>query len=156
MALSRDDAVKVLNDLLETCYDGLEGFRSAVSRVEGSQAIALFQSRVQRIDEGAAELYTAIRRLGGQPAERGHRQAVLHRGWMHLVHAAAPHGDAAILAEVERGEEEAVRRYQHASRKSLPPDLHDLVEDQLRGTEENLERVRELRALAKQESPPAM
>jgi|SRR6185437_4858396 len=145
MPLSRDELVDVLNDLLETCYDGLDGFRLAASSIERSEAIILFQSRAQRIDEAAAELYTAIRRLGGHPAEHGHRQAVLHRGWMHLRVVAAQRTTDALLAEVERGEEEAVRRYRHALGKELPEDLHDLVADQLQGAEESLKQVHELR-----------
>jgi uncharacterized protein (TIGR02284 family) len=145
MALSPDEIVDVLNDLLETCYDGLDGFRTAASTVERPDAIALFESRSQRIDEAAAALYTAIRRFGGHPAEHGHPEAVLHRGWMQLRAAATQRSDAGILAEVERGEREAVRHYRHALEKSLPPDLHDLVADQLQGAEENLARVEDLR-----------
>jgi uncharacterized protein (TIGR02284 family) len=145
MALSNDQIVDVLNDLLETCYDGLEGFRTAASKVQRSDAIVLFQSRAQRIDEAAAELYTAIRRLGGHPIEHGHPEARIHRGWIQLRAAVTPSGDDAVLAEVERGEAEAVRRYRHALAKDLPLDIHDLVADQLQGAEANLERVRELR-----------
>src|SRR5579864_5367809 len=110
MALSRDELIDILNDLLETCYDGLDGFRTAASTIERPEAIMLFQSRIQRIDEAAAELYTAIRRLGGHPMEHGHPQARVHRGWIHLRHAMAQEGDNAVLAEVERGEEESIRR----------------------------------------------
>jgi len=145
MATSHDHVIDILNDLLETCYDGLEGFRTAASKVERSDAIVLFQSRAQRIDEAAAELYTAIRRLGGHPAEHGHSEAGLHRSWMRLRAAVAPHGEDAVLVEVERGEEEAVRRYEHALANDLPADLHDLVADQLEGAKVNLARVRDLR-----------
>src|SRR5580658_3195639 len=117
MALSPEQLVEILNDLLETCYDGLEGFRTAVSKVKRSDSIMLFESRIQRIDESAAELYTAIRRLGGHPAEQGHPEARLHRGWMALRAMVTPQTDGAILAEVARGEEEAIRHYHRALAK---------------------------------------
>jgi uncharacterized protein (TIGR02284 family) len=143
--MSNEDVIAVLNDLLETCYDGLSGFRTAATQVHGRDAIALFESRAQRIDEAAAELYTAIHHLGGHPADHGHAAAQVHRGWIHLRAYTGGSGDDAVLAEVERGEELAVRRYQHALGKPLPPDIKDLVADQARGAEENLERVRGLR-----------
>jgi uncharacterized protein (TIGR02284 family) len=145
MALSPEQLVEILNDLLETCYDGLEGFQTAASKVKRSDLIMSFQSRGQRIDEAAAELYTAIRRLGGHPAEQGHPEARLHRGWMQLRAMVTPQTDEAILAEVERGEEEAVRHYHHALAKGLPEYLHDLVADQLQGTQDTLAEVKELR-----------
>jgi uncharacterized protein (TIGR02284 family) len=143
--VSNEDVIEVLNDLLETCYDGLNGFRTAATQVQDREAIALCESRAQRIDEAAAELYTAIHHRGGHPAEHGHAAAQVHRGWIHLRALTAGSGDDAVLAEVERGEELAVRRYQHALTKPLPPDIKDLVADQARGAEENLERVRALR-----------
>ncbi len=144
--LSRTEIVDVLNELLETCYDGLDGFRTAASSVERPDAIIFFQSRAQRIDEAAAELYTAIRHLDGHPVEHGHRHAAVHRSWIHLRAATTPRGDDAVLAEVERGEEEALRRYRHAAAKELPSDLHDLVADQCQGVEETLARIRALRS----------
>jgi uncharacterized protein (TIGR02284 family) len=143
--VSNEDVVEVLNELLETCYDGLNGFRTAASQVQSREAIALCESRAQRIDEAAAELFTAIHHLGGHPADHGHAAAQVHRGWIHLRAYASGSGDDAVLAEVERGEELAVRRYQHALGKPLPPDIKDLVADQASGAEESLERVRELR-----------
>jgi len=147
MALSQDELVDVLNDLLETCYDGLEGFRTAASTIERSDAIVQFQARAQRLDEAAAELYTAIRHLGGHPVEHGHAEARVHRAWIHVRAAIAKKGDDAVLAEVQRGEEEALRRYCHALAASLRPDLHDLVADQLQGIQESLARIRELRGV---------
>jgi uncharacterized protein (TIGR02284 family) len=143
---SPNEIADILNDLLETCYDGLDGFRAAATTVERPDAIALFESRIQRIDGAAAELYTAIRRIGGHPADHGHPEAFLHRGWMHLRAALGRRGgDDGVLAAVESGEQEAVRRYRRALAQSLPSDLHDLVADQLDGAERNLECVQDLR-----------
>jgi len=148
MTMSADEMVQVLNDLLETCYDGMDGFRAAASSLTRPDAITFCQSRAARIDEAAAELYTAVRRLGGRPAEHGHPQATMHRGWIHLRASAIDTSDDGVLGEIERGEEVAVHRYRHALSKSLPPALHDLVADQLRGAEENREGIRQLRRAA--------
>jgi uncharacterized protein (TIGR02284 family) len=147
MALSQEETIDVLNGLLEFCYDGKEGFLTAASNAERSDVILAFQARAQRFDEAAAELYTAIRHLGGHPVEHGHAEARLHRGWIHLRALTAKKGDDAVIAEVERGENEARRRYRHAAGLALRPDLHDLVVDQLQAVEENLARVRMLRGV---------
>ena len=145
MTMSADEIVQVLNDLLETCYDGMDGFRAAAGSLTRTDAIAFCESRAARIDESAAELYTAVRRLGGRPAEHGHPEASVHRGWIHLRASAIDTSDDGVLSEIERGEDAALHGYRHALGKSLPPALHDLVADQLRGVEENLEGVRQLR-----------
>lgn len=145
MTISSDAVVAILNDLLETCYDGLQGFRAAAEELHAQEAIAFCQSRSQRIDEAAAELYTAIRHLGGHPAEHGHTVAGMHRGWIHLRAAAPTDTDDAILAEIERGEEVAVQHYRRALEQALPPSIHDLVDEQRRGVEATLAHVQAMR-----------
>jgi len=145
MTLSNEKLVDLMNDLLETCYDALEGFRTAASTATVPDSIMFFQSRVQRTDEAAAELYAEIRQHGGQPVDHGHSQARVHRGWIHLRAAVAERTDDAVLAEVQRGEQEAARRYRNALAKDLPEDIHDLLADQLATIEESLSRVQQLR-----------
>ena len=145
MTISTDDIISVLNDLLETCYDGRDGFKASAGELEGQDAIAMCLSRAQRIDDAAAELYTAIRHLGGHPVEHGHAVAKVHRGWIHLRAAAPAHTDDSILAEIERGEEEALERYRHALTKPLPPAIHDLLGDHVRDIEDSLGQVRAMR-----------
>jgi uncharacterized protein (TIGR02284 family) len=145
MPLSDQELVDVLNDLLETCYDGREGFQTAAAALTQPDAISLCQAMGQRVDEAASQLYAVIHDHGGQPADHGHKEARIHRGWIHLRAALAQKTDDAVLAEVERGEEESVRRYRHALAKNLPPDVHDLVADQLADVEEALTQVREVR-----------
>jgi uncharacterized protein (TIGR02284 family) len=148
MAMSNADVAAVLNDLLETCYDGLDGFRTAITEIDNDEVIAFCQSRIQRIDEAAADLYTAIQHLGVHPAEHGHPTARVHRGWIQL-RAALTNGNAAILAEIERGEEQAVKHYHDALAKPLPEAARDMVEEQSQGADENLERIRSLRETTK-------
>jgi uncharacterized protein (TIGR02284 family) len=145
MTLSGQQLVDVLNELLEICYDGREGFQTAAAAVTQPDAIALCQATAQRVDEAASQLYAAIRDHGGVPVDHGHPEARIHRGWIHLRAVLAQRTDDAVLAEVERGEEESLRRYRHALAKDLPPDMHDLVADQLADVEEILTQVRAAR-----------
>jgi uncharacterized protein (TIGR02284 family) len=147
MAMSNAGVAGVLNELLETCYDGLDGFRTAIKEIDNDDVIAYCQSRIQRIDEAAADLYTAIQHLGIHPAEHGHPAARVHRGWIHLRAAITSGGNnnAAIVTEIERGEERAVKTYYDALKKPLPEAIHDMVQDQAQGAAENLARIRSLR-----------
>lgn len=145
MTLSGQQLVDVLNDLLETCYDGREGFQTAAAAVTQPDAITLCQVTAQRVDEAASQLYAAIRDHGGEPVDHGHPEARIHRGWIHLRAVLAQGTDDAVLAEVERGEEASLRRYRQALAKDLPPAMHDLVADQLTDVEEALAQVRAVR-----------
>lgn len=145
MTLSGQQLVDVLNDLLETCYDGREGFQTAAAAVTQPDAITLCQVTAQRVNEAASQLYAAIRDHGGEPVDHGHPEARIHRGWIHLRAMLAQGTDDAVLAEVERGEEASLRRYRQALAKDLPPAMHDLVADQLTDVEEALAQVRAVR-----------
>ena len=68
----------------------------------------------------------------------------MHRGWIQL-RAALTSGNAAILAEIERGEERAAKHYRDALAKPLPEAIRDMVEEQAQGADENLARVQSLR-----------
>lgn len=141
---TNEETVSVLNDLVSTCVDGVEGFRTATDAVKNNEAKVLFQSRVRVIETSEAELKDAVRRLGGDPAKHGHAVGSLHRGWVNIKSAVTGKNEEAILAEVIRGEEGAVEHYRDALKKALPQDVRAVVEKQFRGAKENLGRVRNL------------
>jgi uncharacterized protein (TIGR02284 family) len=147
------ETIEVLNDLIATCSDGLDGFRMAAEAVKSSDAKALFQSRALMIEVSEIELKEAVRQLGGSPAEHGHTVASLHRGWMNLKAAVTGQNDDAIISEVIRGEEAAVEHYRNAVCKLLPVDVGAFVETQLHGAEQNLERVRNLSINERMDGP---
>jgi uncharacterized protein (TIGR02284 family) len=139
-----DAAISVLNDLIETSKDGVNGFRAAADAVQSAEAKTVFLSRVQYIERAVVELQDEVRQLGGDPERTGSVAAALHRGWMGLKAAVTGKDDGAIVTECERGEEVAVKNYEDALKKDLPADVRALVERQYRGTVQNLERVRAL------------
>ena len=145
MALDRDDVISVLNDLIETSKDGVNGFRTAAEAVQSGAAKAVFSTRAQLIERAMAELQAEVRRLGGDPERRGSVAGSLHRGWMNLKAAVTGGDDEAIIAECERGEEIAVKNFEDALEKDLPADVRSIVERQYRGTLQNLDKVRALR-----------
>ena len=144
MAEHAKAAVSTLNDLIETCKDGANGFRAAAEAVTHPDAKALFSSRVPSIERASTELQAEVRRLGGSPETTGTVAAAVHRGWMGLKAAVTGKDEAAILTECERGEDLAVKNYEDALKTDLPAETRAIVAAQHRGTLSNLEKVRAL------------
>ncbi|HEY2896295.1 MAG TPA: PA2169 family four-helix-bundle protein [Gemmatimonadaceae bacterium] len=144
MTLKNDEVVSVLEDLIETCQDGIEGFKTASESVDNPTAKTLFLSRLPNIQRGMAELKAEVRRLGGDPDKSGTVGGAIHRGWMNLKSAVTGKNEEAIINECERGEEHAAHVYEDALKKDLPMDTRAIVDRQYRGVVENLERVRAL------------
>ena len=144
MAMDNDDVVSVLNNLIETCEDGVKGFRDAADAIGNPRAKQVFDTRIEYIERAESDLKAAVRRLGGDPEDRGSATGAIHRGWLNLKAAITGKDDEAIVAECERGENAAVDRYEDALEKDLPPEIRQLVDKQYRGTLQNRDRVREL------------
>jgi uncharacterized protein (TIGR02284 family) len=138
------EVISTLNDLIETCRDGINGFRTAADGVSSAVAKEVFLSRIHLIEKGLGDLDAAVQRLGGQPVEHGHPAASLHRAWIDIKSAVTAKNDDAIIEEVVRGEENAVKHYREALTKTLPGDIRAMVEMQAKGAELNLERARAL------------
>ena len=153
MAQANEAAISVLNDLIETCEDGANGFRTAAAGVKNTETRTLFTSRVQVIEHAEAELRAEVQRLGGKPATSGSVAAKIHRGWIDLKAAVTGKDDAAIITECERGEQVAVKNYEEALKKDLPADVRMLVTRQHQGAMQNLERVRALGRAAGASAP---
>lgn len=141
---TKKTAVSTLNDLIETCKDGANGFRTAADAVQRPDAKALFTSRVPIIERSATELQAEVRRLGGDPETTGSVAATVHRGWINLKAAVTGKDEAAIITECERGEQLAVKNYEDALKTELPAESRAILERHHRGTVQNLEQVRAL------------
>ncbi len=140
-----DDIKSVLNDLIETSKDGEKGFMKAAEDAEDGKLKSMFSECGKRCRDGAAELQTKVRALGGDPQTSGSAAAALHRGWISLKEAVSSRDDKAILEECERGEDYAKAQYKKALEKDLSADVREIVERQYQGVIANHDRVRSLR-----------
>lgn len=127
---TNEDVISVLNNLIETCKDGEEGFRSAGDAVEDHDLRTLFHMYAQQRARFRAELNSEVLRHGGDPATSGHLSATLHRGWLNIKTAVAGKEPSVIVEECERGEDAAVKAYEDALKKVLPSDLLEIVRRQ--------------------------
>ncbi len=144
-----NQVISTLNDIIETCKDGEEGFRTCADNVQNTELQRMFRERSQRCTESVKELQSEVRRLGGDPDTHGSVSGALHRGWLNVKSAITGKDEAAVLAECERGEDVAVQHYQDALREDLPSDVRNLIERQYQGVMANHELVRGLRDRAR-------
>jgi uncharacterized protein (TIGR02284 family) len=144
MAIDNDELISILNDLVETCKDGQNGFRTAAEEIKNSELTTLFNSYSQQRAQFAAELQSEVRRLGGDPEDAGSTAAVLHRGWMNIKSAVTGEDQGAVIAECERGEDSAVSAYEEALENELPGNLRVIVERQFSQVKEAHDRIRSL------------
>ena len=142
MATESKEVIRTLNNLIETCRDGQEGFRQAAEAVEDRELQSLFDSYSRQRSQFISDLQAEVRRLGGAPDEGGSVAGALHRGWINLKSAVTGRDRHAIVSEVERGEDSAVRNYEEALEEDLPTDVLPLIERQYAQIVQAHDRVR--------------
>jgi uncharacterized protein (TIGR02284 family) len=146
MAENNED-VGALNDLIETCKDAEQGFRTAAESVgkDGDAELrTLLNAYAQQRARFAAELQNEVLRRGGDPAKSGHVSAGFQRSWMNLKAAVSANSEASIIEECKSGEEAAMRNYETALKKNLPSDLFAIVEVQYAEIKQARDRLRGL------------
>jgi uncharacterized protein (TIGR02284 family) len=122
--------ISTLNDLIETCRDGENGFRTAAEGVKDPHVKKLFERFARQRGEMARELQDEVRKLGGDPERSGSASAALHRGWMNIKSLVTGNDDSAIIAEAERGEDIAKAAYAKALKEDLPAGARTLIQTQ--------------------------
>ena len=121
-------AVATLNDLIQTCRDGENGFRTAAEAVKDSHVKALFERFARQRGEMARELQEQVRKLGADPETSGSASGALHRGWMNIKKLVGGAEDGALISEAERGEDIAKAAFERALKGNLPAGARELVE----------------------------
>ena len=116
-----------LNDLIETCRDGQNGFREATENVKSPDLKAFLNEVATERAQFVNELQLEVRRLGGEPETTGSAAGALHRAWIDIKGTLAGKDDHTILVECERGEDSAVEAYTDALKQGLPTAIHQTV-----------------------------
>ncbi len=151
--MEKDDVVSTLNDLIETCKDGEEGFRTCAEDIKDTEIKAYCNNRAERCAAAAEELQDLVVSLGGDPETSSHISASLHRRWVDIRSVISGKDDLAVLEECERGEDIAKRSYEAALAKPLPEEIRMVVEDQYRGVQLNHDQVKSFRNQARAQRP---
>lgn len=147
--MNNEEIISTLNDLIETCKDGEQGFRTCAEDAMGLQLKSLFTTGSQRCASAARELQQLVVSLGGVAETDSSFSGTMHRRWIDIKSAILGNDNEAILTECERGEDIALRSYQHALAKQLPEPIRAVVEQQYRGVQQNHDQIKLLRDQAK-------
>lgn len=143
--LDKDEIISVLEDLVETCRDGQNGFRDSAEHVKDENLKRIFDQASLDRGQFAGELENEIIRHGKHdPDRKGSATASLHRGWINLK-ASLGGGDESILSSAEAGEDNAKKHYEEALQKHLPSDLRSIIERQAASVRATHDKVRDLR-----------
>jgi len=145
--MNNHEVISILSDLIETCKDGEECFRSAAEHIANSEFRRLFSIFAQQRAQFVVELQAEINRLGGDPEKVIGMGGKLHRTWMNLK-SAIPRDEASIISECQREEESAVNDYQEALKADLPLDVQYVVKRQYMDIKDAYDRIRILQRAA--------
>jgi uncharacterized protein (TIGR02284 family) len=113
-AMSNDHDISVLNDLVTTTIDSADGFERAAEDASAPRFVDMFRDFASERRQCVSTLQAAVRACGGTPNDDGSMAAGLHRRWLDLRDAISGGDDAAIIAEVERGEDHIKSKYEEA------------------------------------------
>jgi len=142
---TNNDVISSLNQLIEICKDGQDGFKDAAEGVERSDLKTTFYEFSQQRAEFKGVLQELVRSLGGDPEKSGSISGAIHRGWINIKSAVTGKDEGAILNECERGEDYAKEAYADAAKLNLPANVADIIRQQSQAVLAAHNRIRELR-----------
>jgi uncharacterized protein (TIGR02284 family) len=143
--IPHDELLFTLNDLIETCNDGRDGFLDAAHHATDSRLQHMCSEYAQQRAGFAADLQREVLRLGGDLDRKGTVLGALHRRWIQVRAAIVGLDDRAIIAECERGEDIALEHYREASGRKLPHTARELVVRQFEQVQQAHDRFRDLK-----------
>jgi uncharacterized protein (TIGR02284 family) len=143
--MDNNKAVSTLNDLIETCRDGQNGFKEAAENVKSPDLKTFLNQIAMERAQFVNELQLEVRSLGGEPQKTGSAPAAIHRAWIDIKGTLTGKDDHSILNECERGEDSAVEAYKDALKVGLPTNILSTVERQFQNIKLVHDRVKQMR-----------
>jgi uncharacterized protein (TIGR02284 family) len=113
MSTPNDHDIHVLNGLIETTIDSVDGYREAAEETDKPNYRALFESRSFERKQVASDLQGTVRSLGGEPEDDGSVLAKAHRAFLDIKHALL-RDEQAVVNSVENGEDHIKAKFESA------------------------------------------
>ena len=143
--MDRNDAVSVVEKLIETCRDGQKGYADAAEHVKRPDLKIYFQQQNAERGRFAEELERELSSLGKSDKKpSGSVVGALHRTWIDAK-ANLGGGDKTILESVEQGEDSAKKAYEEALAAQLPSNLQTIVQRQAESVKSAHDKVKSMR-----------
>ena len=110
--------VTVLNTLIATLLDSVEGYTKAAGDIEDARLGTIFADRARERSEVAAQLQAVVAQQGGKPEDDTSTMGAIHRTFFDLKTAITGRDNEAIVAEVERGEDYLKAKFETAMKNA--------------------------------------
>lgn len=146
MSVKNNELVSILNDLIEVCKDGEQGYKNASDDVKDVTVKQILLKYSEQRGRFYSELQYIVKKMGGEVEFGGSILGVLHRRWMDIRFGIAGSKADAILNECIRGENAAISSYKHALKKELPDNIRGMVEAQYNAIVETCHNILQLSA----------
>lgn len=111
-----DHDVKVLNTLIETTIDSVDGYEKAAQESDNPEFRRIFEERSFERRQVCEDLRQEVTRRGGQPEDDGSILAGAHRVFLKVREAVMGGDDKQVIDEVERGEDFIKGKFELAMR----------------------------------------
>jgi uncharacterized protein (TIGR02284 family) len=143
--MEKDNAISVIENLIETCKDGQKGYQDAAAHAKQSDLRIYFNEQSLERARFAGELEAELIRLG-KPDKKvsGSVSGTLRRAWIDTK-VSLGGGDKTILESVEAGEDNAKESYEKALSGSLPGYLAEIIRRQAASVQTAHDEVKRLR-----------
>jgi uncharacterized protein (TIGR02284 family) len=109
-----DGDVTVLNTLIATLLDSVEGYQKSAEDLDHQTYRQLFLDRARERQSVVTKLQAAVAQLGGKPEDDTSTMGAIHRAFVDLKAAVTGRDDQAIINEVERGEDYLKEKFETA------------------------------------------
>lgn len=143
----KDRDITVLNSLIETTLDSVDGYRRSAEEATESRFASEFMSRATEREQVVRQLQGEVRRLGGTPEDDGSVLAAAHRAFLTIRDRATGSDDEAVIAEVDHGESYLRGKWETALKNDeLSPETRSLITqcwDSVRAGQEKWRAVHE-------------
>ena len=151
--MNNNEVISIVDDLIETCRRGQEGFRNAAEGMQNIEFRRLFNIFSQQRTQFTSELQAEVHRLGGDANQGKDVAPALPSNTVPfrtstVNKATGIRDEATIIAECQREEEVAVNDYQDALKADLPLDVQYVVKRQYMDIKDAYDRIRILQRAA--------
>lgn len=110
--------VTVLNTLIATLLDSVEGYTKAAGDIENARLGTIFADRARERRDVAAQLQAVVTQQGGEAEDDTSTMGAIHRTFFDLKTAITGRDNEAIVNEVERGEDYLKAKFETAMKNA--------------------------------------
>lgn len=141
-----DYDIRILNSLIATTIDSVDGYTAAADSADNADFRQIFRDRAAERRGVVSNLQAQVKLLGGNAEDDGTMIAGAHRFFMNLRDSMTGTDDESIVAEVERGEDVIKAKFEEAQKDGdLSIASRDVVQKCYTSVREGHDQMRDLK-----------